>query len=745
MELRKKLLSVASLAFAAALSAGVAVSAGAENEAPSSFAITHVGVRTVGTQDAPNATGIRFLTTVGADAANTYAEAECYTTLSFTSSAEGTEKNYSKDIAVQYWRADGKGWNTVLVGIPSSDYDTAITAKSYIKVSDTVVYKTAEKTMSIEEAAAKAMQNGDDSAKLKEYTANAASSIALDKESATVQAGETLTLKATTDSEYAVAWFTSDASVATVDKNGKVWGVNAGEATITAKMGNVEASCVVTVSARDLYDFETEGQISLTNNFLGCGPTYTDSTTWAIAENVGTEGNHALQKTDDRFSRGMQLRLEASYLEGVFENYDYITFDFYTNINESVTYTAEDVQKEGGNTISRASLGTLTGTAAGDLYKYSVKFAKEDFNAIEYTTGYCVLKFMFASTSPNAWYIDNFEFAKKKVYTTYDFESDDQIDVAANFLGCGATNSVGTWAIAEVGSTGNYALQKTDASWSRGMQFRVKASYLEGVFENYDYIMFDFYTDINESARFSLEDVDANKTTVSSKTIGNLTGTAEGALYKYNVVLTKADFESISYTSGVSVLKFLFTSLTPNTWYIDNFALCEEEVRTLYDFETSDQFALASNFLGCGATGSVGTWVIAEDVGSAGNSALKKTDASWSRGMQLRISSSYLQEVFATYDSIKFDFYTNINESVKYYVQDLKLDGNNLAENSPMEIGSFSGVAEGSLYKYSVELTKENFESVTYSTGNFVLKFLFASTKPNTWYIDNFELVTNNA
>ncbi len=743
--MRKKLLSVAALAFAAALSTGIAVSASAAEEGKlDGFAITHVAVRTEGTQEKPDAKGIRFKTTVGADAATTYADADCYTNVSFTSSAEGEEKAYSKNVAVELWRSKGDGWNTVVVGMGEADYATEITAKSYIKVSDTEVYETTAKTMSVEEAAAKAMQNGETAEMLAEYTKNAITGeITLDKATATLQAGDTLELTATADAKYGVAWFSSDKTVATVDKNGVVSGVNAGEATITAKMGNVEASCVVTVSARDLYDFETEGQISLTNNFLGCGPTYTDSTTWAIAENVGTEGNHALQKTDDRFSRGMQLRLDASYLEGVFENYDYIAFEFYTNVNESVTYTAEDVQKEGGNTISRASLGTLTGTAAGDLYKYSIVLKKADFESIEYTTGYCVLKFTFADTAPNTWYIDNFKFGSLNA-SFYDFETSDQIILAENFLGCGATNSVGTWAIAEVGTTGNSALQKTDASWSRGMQFRVEASYLEGVFENYDYIMFDFYTNINESAKFTLEDVDANRTTVSSKTIGNLTGTAEGALYKYNVVLMKADFESISYTSGVSVLKFLFTS-TPDTWFIDNFALCEEEVRTLYDFETSDQFALASNFLGCGATGSVGTWVIAEDVGSAGNSALKKTDGSWSRGMQLRISSSYLQEVFATYDSIKFDFYTDINESVNYYVQDLKLNGNNLAENSPMQIGSFSGVAEGSLYKYSVELTKENFESVPYSTGNFVLKFLFASTTPNTWYIDNFELVTNNA
>ena len=180
MELRKKFLSVAALAFAAALSTGIAVSASAEDTIDG-FAITHVAVRTEGTQEKPDAMGIRFKTTVGADAATTYADADCYTTVSFTSSAEGSEKAYTKDVAVELWRSEGDGWNTVVLGMGEADYATEITAKSYIKVSDTLVYETEAKTMSVEEAAAKAMQNGGKAEMLKEYTKNAVSSIALDQ------------------------------------------------------------------------------------------------------------------------------------------------------------------------------------------------------------------------------------------------------------------------------------------------------------------------------------------------------------------------------------------------------------------------------------------------------------------------------------------------------------------------------------------------------------------------------------
>ena len=42
-------------------------------------------------------------------------------------------------------------------------------------------------------------------------------------------------------------WSSSDENVLTVDNNGKVKGLRAGTATVTAKMGNVTVQCIVTV------------------------------------------------------------------------------------------------------------------------------------------------------------------------------------------------------------------------------------------------------------------------------------------------------------------------------------------------------------------------------------------------------------------------------------------------------------------------------------------------------------------
>ena len=80
--------------------------------------------------------------------------------------------------------------------------------------------------------------------------------ISLDKNYAEVEEGANITLKATVGPSYAdkdITWLSSDQTVATVDANGKVTGVAAGKAVITAKAGKdaniITDSCVVTVVA----------------------------------------------------------------------------------------------------------------------------------------------------------------------------------------------------------------------------------------------------------------------------------------------------------------------------------------------------------------------------------------------------------------------------------------------------------------------------------------------------------------
>ena len=82
------------------------------------------------------------------------------------------------------------------------------------------------------------------------------SGIELDSLSMTLEVGATGNLKATVKPENAsdktVTWSSSDTAVATVDGSGKVTAVKAGTATITAKAGNVTASCSVTVKEKNV-------------------------------------------------------------------------------------------------------------------------------------------------------------------------------------------------------------------------------------------------------------------------------------------------------------------------------------------------------------------------------------------------------------------------------------------------------------------------------------------------------------
>ena len=76
-------------------------------------------------------------------------------------------------------------------------------------------------------------------------------SVVLDRTSASLRAGDAMTLTVTVSpdnaTDKAVTWSTSDATVATVD-NGVVTAVKVGTATITVKAGDKTAACSVTVT-----------------------------------------------------------------------------------------------------------------------------------------------------------------------------------------------------------------------------------------------------------------------------------------------------------------------------------------------------------------------------------------------------------------------------------------------------------------------------------------------------------------
>lgn len=82
---------------------------------------------------------------------------------------------------------------------------------------------------------------------------NEAASIVLNKATTTIASGSNETLVATTaPNQYVVTWASSDNAVASVDQSGKVTGVSAGTATITASISvygvTYTAECEVTIS-----------------------------------------------------------------------------------------------------------------------------------------------------------------------------------------------------------------------------------------------------------------------------------------------------------------------------------------------------------------------------------------------------------------------------------------------------------------------------------------------------------------
>ena len=109
-------------------------------------------------------------------------------------------------------------------------------------------------------------------------TAPEATNIELDRISAEVIVGGTLTLHATltpNNSESPVTWESSNTSVATVNSSGVVTGVGAGSCVITATVSdNIEAQCVITVTGGQQVTLELADSISGGDTvYLACGGT----------------------------------------------------------------------------------------------------------------------------------------------------------------------------------------------------------------------------------------------------------------------------------------------------------------------------------------------------------------------------------------------------------------------------------------------------------------------------------------
>lgn len=222
------------------------------------FAITGTAVRT----DDP--VGLRFKTDVErlTPTMKKYnPDAEYYTVLKLTTGG----KKYTTTRYADVWRPDGSGWNTVLLGIPESDYATEITAQSFIKLNgkEQAFYQTEPVTISITQTAAAAMSYGATQSYITQYVEDQVSTITLDKTSVSMEEGQTTQLTATTYPVQCMAkWTSSDINIATVDSFGKIKAKSVGTATITAEVDGKTTTCSVTVSSKNPTITLSSGNIS---------------------------------------------------------------------------------------------------------------------------------------------------------------------------------------------------------------------------------------------------------------------------------------------------------------------------------------------------------------------------------------------------------------------------------------------------------------------------------------------------
>lgn len=335
--MRKNLTLVASLAFAAALCAGVGA-ANVQADAAgnySGFAITATSVRYDDLEKDGVDSGLRFKVDVPTGATVTNA----YTKVTLTpKSGTYAGQSVTSTVPATVWRKDNSGWNTVMIDIPATDYATEITAQAFATING-VEYETAAVTSSIAKTASEVMnsQNAMEEA-LNVYVTDV-ESITLNETSVAMVEGESVQLTATVDPvDYKVVWTSDNTEVATVDNTGKVTALKAGTVNITAQMGDKSATCAVAVDR--YFDGTFESYTVSDQNLTGKGYRFSYSSGGVyISEDKTDPTNQVLRigannKNDNPI---VAIKLNDKFINDIYPG-DYITFRMYGfSTNSNVT------------------------------------------------------------------------------------------------------------------------------------------------------------------------------------------------------------------------------------------------------------------------------------------------------------------------------------------------------------------------------------------------------------------------
>ena len=222
-------------------------------------------------------------------------------------------------------------------------------------------------------------------------TVTIGTTIALDKTTASMKTGETLTLKATVSpSDKTVTWKSSDENKAKVDNNGKVEAKAEGEVTITATADGKSATCKITISK--VYDPKND-------------------TTKALKDKSGTQmyilkdGQYIEAKVADYYKYDTFYKKEkvAQYVYTGWQNIDGKTYFFDKNGNK---VTGEQViQGAKYNFNSDGSLNTGSGILGIDVSTWNGNI---DWNKVKNSgVSYVIIRTGFRGSTQGSLVEDN--------------------------------------------------------------------------------------------------------------------------------------------------------------------------------------------------------------------------------------------------------------------------------------------------------------------------------------------------
>ncbi|MCR5625086.1 MAG: Ig-like domain-containing protein, partial [Lachnospiraceae bacterium] len=221
--------------------------------------------------------------------------------------------------------------------------------------------------------------------KVSEITLNASKRSLVEGNTANLSATSILPSNATNKT---ITWSSSDENVATVDSNGKVTAVKEGEAVITAKAGNAEATCTINVEAKEIVATDITLTSTTGSQEVDINGTLqlkaatdpentTDTITWISSdETIATVDNGIVTALS---SGTVTITAKAN-------NNVYTTITI-TVTEEEAVVEAESVSLSNKNiTINNGAETSLTATVyPEDAVDKSVTFTSSDANVVKVT------------------------------------------------------------------------------------------------------------------------------------------------------------------------------------------------------------------------------------------------------------------------------------------------------------------------------------------------------------------------